>query len=378
VRTVLTDEQQQLQSSLRGLFAQSCPPTLVRAMKEPESDGVPADLWRALAANGVFGLAIDPEFGGQGAGLFELGLAFLEAGRVLCPTVVYSTLQFGVTLERWGTAAQRKEYLPPLAAGDVRATVWAANPSDAGDLRPRLTAQRTVGGYRLSGRLLYVPDAAAADIILVTALSAEYGSPARHLGFLVDPAAVTIRALTSFAGDKQAELVFDDVFCADSAVLCGPEGSGLDPGDVRWVSNAGVALQCMEMVGGASAVLDRTVDYTNLRHQFGRPIASFQAAQHLVADMWLALQNARLSTQSAMWWISQGDTATRSVAIAKMHCSEAYKKMSWTAHQLHGGMGFVRETDLHLWSERAKVTEVRGGAADIAARWLQVELGLIR
>jgi alkylation response protein AidB-like acyl-CoA dehydrogenase len=377
VRTVLTDEQQQLQSALRGLFAQSCPPTLVRAMKEPASDGVPTDLWRALVANGVFGLAIDPEFGGQGAGLFELGLAFLEGGRVLCPTVVYSTLQFGVALDRWGTPAQRKEYLPTLAAGDLRATVAAANASDAGDLRPRLSAERVTGGYRLTGRLQYVPDAAAAGIILVTAASAEYGSPARHLGFLVDPAAVTIHARTSFAGDKQADLVFDGVFCPDSTALAGPNGQGLEPGAERWVGNAGVALQCMEMVGGATAILERTVDYTKLRHQFGRPIASFQAAQHLVADMWLALQNARLSTQSAMWWVGRGDTATRSVAIAKLHCSEAYKKMSWTAHQLHGGMGFVRETDLHLWSERAKVTEVRGGTADIAAHWLQAELGLI-
>jgi alkylation response protein AidB-like acyl-CoA dehydrogenase len=350
---------------------------LVRAMKEPSSDGVPTELWRALVANGVFGLAIDPEFGGQGAGLYELGLAFLEAGRVLCPTVVYSTLQFGVALNRWGSSTQRTTYLPALAAGELRATLAVANPSDAGDVRPRLTAERVTDGYRVTGRLLYVPDAAAADVVLVTAATAEYGSPARCLGFLVDPTAVTIRPLASFAGDKQAELVFDGVLCPDSATMSGPHGAGLDPGDLRWASNAGLALQCMEMLGGATAILDRTVEYTKLRRQFGRPIASFQAAQHLVADMWIALQNARLSAQSAMWWVGRGDTATRSVAIAKLHCSEAYKKMSWTAHQLHGGMGFVRETDLHLWSERAKVTEVRGGTADVAARWLQVELGLI-
>jgi alkylation response protein AidB-like acyl-CoA dehydrogenase len=146
---------------------------------------------------------------------------------------------------------------------------------------------------------------------------------------------------------------------------------------LRWVSNATLALQCMEMVGGASAVVDRTVEYTKMRHQFGRPIASFQAAQHLAADMWLALQNARMSAHAAMWWVSRGDTATRAVAIANMHCSAAYKQISWTAHQLHGGMGFVKETDLHLWSERAKITEVRGGSADVAARWLQAELGLL-
>jgi alkylation response protein AidB-like acyl-CoA dehydrogenase len=377
MRISLTEEQQQLRSALHDLFAHLCPPSVPRAVKDPSSDGVPAELWRGLAAGGVLGLAVDPGYDGQGAGLYELGLAFLEAGRVLCPTVVYSTLQFGVALDRWGTEGQKKEYLPALAAGRLRATLAVANPSDAGDVRPPLTAERTTGGYRLRGRLLYVPDAAVADTVLVTATTAEYGAPARSLAFLVDPAALTIRPLTSFAGDKQAEVMFDDVFCAEAATMAGRDGAGIEAGELRWVSNATLALQCMEMVGGASAVVDRTVEYTKMRHQFGRPIASFQAAQHLAADMWLALQNARMSAHAAMWWISRGDTATRAVAIANMHCSAAYKQISWTAHQLHGGMGFVKETDLHLWSERAKITEVRGGSADVAARWLQAELGLL-
>jgi alkylation response protein AidB-like acyl-CoA dehydrogenase len=147
--------------------------------------------------------------------------------------------------------------------------------------------------------------------------------------------------------------------------------------DLTWVADAVLALQCMEMVGGATAVLDATVEYVKVREQFNRPIASFQAAQHHVANLRIALEGARLTAHKAVWSVGQGDTATREVAIAKMQCSESYKWTTLTAHQLYGGMGYVRETDLHLWSERAKVTEVQYGTADVAAGWLQAELGLV-
>ncbi len=92
--------------------------------------------------------------------------------------------------------------------------------------------------------------------------------------------------------------------------------------------------------------------------------------------MRMAVDGARLTANQAMWWLSRGQAAPRAVAIAKMHCSEAYKQATLDGHQLHGGMGFVTETDLHLWSERAKATEIQGGTADVAAGWLQRELDL--
>ena len=119
------------------------------------------------------------------------------------------------------------------------------------------------------------------------------------------------------------------------------------------------------------------VDYLKIREQFNRPLASFQAAQHLIANMRMAIDGARLTANQAIWWLSRGQSAPRAVAIAKMHCSEAYKRATLDGHQLHGGMGFVRETDLHLWSERAKATEIQGGTADVAAGWLQRELDLL-
>jgi alkylation response protein AidB-like acyl-CoA dehydrogenase len=120
-------------------------------------------------------------------------------------------------------------------------------------------------------------------------------------------------------------------------------------------------------------VIERTVAYTKMREQFGRPIASFQAAQHLVADMHIALAAARLAAQSAVFWIGKGETATRETAVARMRAAEV-KKITLDAHQLHGGMGYVVDTGLYKFSERARILSTLGGGADIAAKWLENEM----
>jgi alkylation response protein AidB-like acyl-CoA dehydrogenase len=378
MKLVHTPEQRDFTAALRDLFADACPPSLVRELKTADSDGFPAPLWQALAQMGAFGLAIDEDLGGEGAGLYDLGLLFTEAGRVLCPTIVYSTLAFGVAAQRLAGPDQAKRLLPAVARGEVKASVALWNPADAGDTRPVFSAERAEGGWTLRGEQLFVPNAQLADVVLVTARAAAFTEPRRVLAFFVRPGAPGWSAdpLRTMSGDKQSRLVLDDYFVPDADTVTGPGGAGISGSELTWIANAALALQCMEMVGGATAVLERTVEYVKVREQFGRPIASFQAAQHHVANMRMAIDGARLTASQAAWWVGKGQPATRAVAIAKMHASEAYKGATLTAHQLHGGMGYVRETDLHLWSERAKATEIAGGTADVAAGWLQRELGL--
>jgi alkylation response protein AidB-like acyl-CoA dehydrogenase len=378
MKLVHTPEQRDFMAALRDLFADACPPSLVRAIKAADSDGFPAPLWQALTQMGAFGLAIREELGGEGAGLYDLGLLFTEAGRVLCPTIVYSTLVFGVAAQRLADPDQAKRLLPALARGEVKASVALWNPGDAGDTRPAFTAERTEGGWTLRGDQLFVPNAQLADVLLVTARTQAFTEPGRVLAFFVRPGAPgwSAEPMQTMSGDKQARLALADYFVADADAVTGPGGAGIGSSELTWIANAAVALQTMEMVGGATAVLDRTVDYIKVREQFNRPIASFQAAQHHVANMRMDIDSARLTSSQATWWVGTGQPATRAVAIAKMKASEAYKWATLTAHQLHGGMGFVRETDLHLWSERAKATEIQGGTADVAAGWLQRELGI--
>jgi alkylation response protein AidB-like acyl-CoA dehydrogenase len=378
MKLVLTPEQSGFVAALRDLFADACPPALVRQLKEPDSDGFPPKLWEALIGVGAFGLTVDPDHGGSGASVYELGLLFGEAGRVLCPTIVYSTLIFGVAAQRLADAEQAKRLLPALARGDIMATTAMWNPADASNTRPAFTAERVDGGWSLTGEQSFVPNAQLATMVLVTGRTEALGEPSRVLGFFAEPggpgwSAVPLRTM---AGDKQARVVLQNFFVPDAQTVTGPDGAGIPPADLAWIASTAVALQCMEMVGGATAVLERTVDYLKVRQQFNRPLASFQAAQHMVANIRMAVDGARLTATQAIWWLSRGQAAPRAVAIAKMHCSEAYKRATLDAHQLHGGMGFVTETDLHLWSERAKVTEIQGGTADVAAGWLQRELDL--
>src|ERR1700761_1441427 len=165
---VLSSEQSGFVSSLRDLFADVCPPSLVRQIKDPDSGGFPPKLWEALVGVGAFGLTADPDLGGSGASVYELGLLFGEAGRVLCPTIVYSTLIFGVAAQRLADTEQAKRLLPALARGEIRATTAIWNPADASDLRPAFTAERVEGGWLLSGEQAFVPNAQLASMALVT------------------------------------------------------------------------------------------------------------------------------------------------------------------------------------------------------------------
>ena len=366
MKVVLTAEQQEFREMLRHLFTAACPPSVVR---EAKAGRQPEEPWRTLANNQLFGLAVPAEYGGDGAGLFELGLLFEQAGRVLCPTEVYSTLIAGVALAHVGMDDQRRRYLPALAAGELHATTAMWNASDAADVRPAFVAKERDPNWLLSGAAMFVADAERADVVLLTASTNEPGRVAAAViergtpGWAATP-------LTTLAGQPLARVQLTGLL-ASSVVPVAIR-------DLRWVANAALALQCMEMVGGASAVIDRTVAHVKAREQFGRPLASFQAVHHHVANMRIALDNARLTAWHAAWLVGHGDLAQRTVAIAKMHCSEAYKSITLNAHQLHGGIGFVRETDLHLWSERAKVAEIQGGTSDIAARWLASELDLVQ
>jgi alkylation response protein AidB-like acyl-CoA dehydrogenase len=343
----------------RGLLAAECPTTLARARG---ADRVPAPLWKALADAGVLGLAIDEDRGGSGGSLPDLGVFSGEAGRALCPTVVHSTIHAALAIDWLGGSGVRATWLPELASGAARGTCAVLSPRDAADLVPVLTARPDGYGWRLNGVADFVADADLADVIVVTA-----DGDGDTLAFVVDMRAlgIGIEPLAMMGGHPSFTVRFDDVTAAEAAAV--------DDQELRRYANAVVALMCLDLVGVGEAAMQRTVDYTKMREQFGRPIASFQAAQHMVADMHIALAAARLAAHSAVFWIAQGRAATRETAIARIR-ADAVKQITLNAHQLHGGMGYVVDTDLHLFSERARVLSTMGGGADTAANWLDGEM----
>ena len=344
----------------------------MRALQDAASWQELGELWTALAEMGVLGLPFPEEFGGQGAGLFELGLVLQEAGRAMCPTVVPGTLAFGIAVARLGSDGQRARWLAPVAAGRLRAGVALWNPSDASDLRPTVEARRVAAGWVLSGAADFVPNADLLDELLVSARDVTDGPDGPVLAFAVKPSEPGWRQIRrqTFSRDIQCRVVFDGL------EVSGDREFPVDGDGLCWVSHAVTALQCMEQVGGAYGVLDMAVEYVKVREQFGRPLGSFQAVQHHVADVRIAAEAARLTASQAVCLVGAGQMAEREVAIAKLHANEAYKLATLTAHQLFGGMGYMRETDLHLWSQRAKSMEILGGARDVQLARLERALGL--
>lgn len=366
MRAIPTAEQREFAATLRALLAAESPVSLVRSLGQPGADRSTPALWKALADAGVFGLSIAEEFGGSGGSLEDLAIFYLEAGRALCPTTVHSSVQAAVAIDQLASPDAKATWLPPLARGSVRGTtaLWGAR--DAAVVSAAVRADPVSSGWRLVGTADFVADADVADIIVVSAAAKD-----RTLVFVLDARAtgVTTEPLAMTGGYRAFTVRLENVAVSAEALLGHYPGAERSP--LRRVANAAVALGSLDLVGVGQAVIDRTVDHTMLRHQFGRPIASFQAAQHLVANMHIALAAARLAAHAAVFWIERGRTATRETAIARMHAAAAARLITQDAHQLHGGMGYVTETDLHLWSERARLVSTLGGGADVAASWLQ-------
>jgi alkylation response protein AidB-like acyl-CoA dehydrogenase len=365
-------DERDLASMLSALFVAECPINLVRELRDADPRSMPTRLWKSLADAGVFGLLVPQQYGGAGGTLSDVGVFCVEAGRGLCPTIVHGTVQAALAIQQLGGPNQHAAWLPSLVDGKICATTCLWSARDAAVTAPTLRARSEAwgGGWRLSGVADFVADADLADHLVVSAVA----EGERLMAFVVPlaTAGLWIEPLQLMGGHRAFRIAFDDVEVPDpAAVLAGPDGAGIADDELRRVANAGVALMSLDLVGVGEAVLQRTVDYTVARRQFGRPIASFQAAQHLVANMHIALAAARLTAHSAVFWIGQGRTGTRETAFARMHAASAAKSITLDAHQLHGGMGYVVETDLHLFSERARVLSTLGGGADVAATWLE-------
>ena len=332
------------------------------------ADATPSTRWGALADAGVFGLALPERHGGSGGRLTDLGTFAMEAGRGLCPTLAHGTIQAGLAIHALGTEEQHAAWLPGLADGTCSATTALWSPMDSSAVTPALRVDDTGSSWVLNGSVDFVLDAGSADVLVV---SARDGATDRTLVFVVPMRADSpvLEPLTLMGGQSAARLHFHDVR-VDSAHLLGV-GVGISVKRLCRLANIASVLLSLDLVGVGEAALQRTVDHTVMRHQFGRPIASFQAAQHLVANMHIALSAARLAAWAAVSLLDQGYLATRQTAVARMHAATAAKLATLDAHQLHGGMGYVVDTNLHEYSERARVLSTLGGGADVAATWLQ-------
>ena len=361
----LTEIQQMLKTSAQDFLARECPLTLVREMEE-DSRGFTDELWRQMVGLGWTGVAFPEQYGGTGGNFADLGVLLEEIGRSLAPSPFFSTVVLGgMTVLDGGSDAQKDELISRICAGTIIMTMAVAEAGAAYEPWDiQAIASQQGGGYEITGTKLFVPDAAAADVILVATRTSAGSDTADGISLFLVPAGtdgLTITPMQSVGNERVFEVSLDKVnVSADSAIgAVGEAWSIIDRAIMR-----ATAAQCIEMLGGSEAVLDMTVEYAKGRTQFGRAIGTFQAVQHHCARMATDVEGSKNIAYQAVWRLSEGLPAQKEVAMAKAWIGPAYRRVCGTAHQCHGAIGFTKEHDLQLYTRRAKVHELTYGDAN--------------
>ncbi|HMJ56498.1 MAG TPA: acyl-CoA dehydrogenase family protein [Polyangiaceae bacterium] len=374
-----TEEQEELRRNARRLLETASTTRDVRAAMATVR-GYDEKLWRRLGEElGLTSLAIPEAYGGAGLGFVELAAVMEEMGRALLCGPFFATVCLAASaVLTGGTEEQKRELLPGIAAGRTTATVAFAPPSGRWDAPGSgMTYAARDGGYELSGTSAFVIDGHSADLVLVAARPASSPSDGGPAIFVVPGATPGLERRARTTMDltrKQAELTLRQVRLPASALL-GAAESG-ERTLARALDLAKVALAA-EQVGGAQRCLDMSLDYAKTRLQFGRPIGSFQAIKHKLADMFVELESARSASYYAAWVAAHShEELPSAAALAKAYCSDAYFHLAAECIQIHGGVGFTWEHDAHLFFKRAKSSETLFGDAAFHRAVVARQMGL--
>jgi alkylation response protein AidB-like acyl-CoA dehydrogenase len=343
-----SDDQKQLRDQARRFLAEKCTTKAVRQVLEGK-DTFDRALWKGLAELGFLGVAIPEEFGGSGAGHLELAVIAEELGRVVAPVPVASSIYLAAeAIMLAGSDAQKRKYLPGLASGETIGTL--ALFEGKGKLSPSAVKAQVANGA-ITGTKTPVPDGQIADFAIVVARSGNSGRESDIALYIVDlkGKGVERRSLQSIdPTHNQAEIKFNGA----SAELLGRAGEGWS--DLTRVLDRAAVLIAFEQVGGSERALEMGRDYALDRMAFGRPIGSFQAVKHILADMYVSATLARSNAYYAAWALSTNSSElAEAAAAARISATQAFQHCSKQNIQVHGGMGFTWEFDCHLYYRRS-------------------------
>ena len=352
-----SDEQKQMRDEARKFLAEKCPPKAVRAVIDGKAP-YDRDLWKGLAEMGLLGVAIPEEYGGTGAGHLELCVIAEEMGRALAPVPFSSTVYLAAeALLIAGSEAQKQKWLPVIASGDAIGTL--ALFEGKGNPSPQAIKLAASGG-KLDGVKKPVADGAIADFAIVAARTGSTGRETDISLFLVDMKAdgVEAKALANIDPSRnQAEIVFKNC----KAEPLGALGEGWSI--IAQVLDRAAVLLAFEQVGGADRALEMGRDYALDRIAFGRPIGSFQAVKHMLADMYVSATLARSNCYYGAWALStNASELPEAAAAARISATQAFQHCAKNNIQVHGGMGFTWEFDCHMYYRRANATALGLGS----------------
>jgi hypothetical protein len=352
-----SDDQKQLRDQARKYLAEKCSPKAVRVVLDGKAP-YDKELWKGLAEMGFLGVAIPEEFGGAGAGHLELCVIAEEMGRALAPVPFSSTVYLAAeALLLAGSDAQKRKWLPKIASGEAIGTL--ALFEGTGNPSPK-AIKLTASGGALNGVKKPVADGALADFAVVAARTGSSGRENDISLFLVElkGAGVEIKELTNVDPTRgQAEITFRN--CKAEPLGAAGEGWSI----LTQVLDRAAVLTAFEQVGGADRALEMGRDYALDRIAFGRPIGSFQAVKHMLADMYVSATLARSNCYYGAWALStNAGELPEAAAAARISATQAFQHCAKNNIQVHGGMGFTWEFDCHMYYRRANAVALGLGS----------------
>ncbi|UCB43728.1 MAG: acyl-CoA/acyl-ACP dehydrogenase [Dehalococcoidales bacterium] len=377
----LNEEQSMLKTMARDFLATETPKTFVREMMDDEVGHSP-ELWKKMAELGWQGLVFPEEYGGASMNFRDLTILCEEMGRAVMPGPFYSTvILVGLPILDFGSDEQKAEFLPKIANGEIVCTLAALEESGdlwADDLHFRALPRGD--GYALSGTKMFVTDAKAADYMLVAARTRRTQNPedgitlfmvnAKEWGIYMDN--MTVMDLTR----KQYAVRFTDVPVSASNIIGELHGGWPILQQIAFKASAVLSA---EMVGVGEMAMEMTVAYLKDRMQFGVVIGTFQALKHKAADMYAAMEYSRSLMEWAAECVKENDRdAPMAVSMAKSYCGDSVKFVTDAGVQLHGGIGFTWDHDMHLYFKRGRYNDTAFGDGnyhkEVIARQLEANL----
>lgn len=372
-----TQEQVALRDSARDYLSQKCTTQFVRTMFN-DATGFSKPMWKEMAELGWLGLTFPEENDGLGLGMVELALMLEEMGRAVFPGPYFaSVLLAGDTLARAGDKAQKQKYLSGIARGETIATMGVLEDAPNWDAEGiQMDAKAGGGGFVLNGMKRFVPFAHAADVMLVPARTTKNADPTKGVSvFLVDAKTKGIETKPMANMDltsKASEVRFNNVMVPEENVVGEIDNAWRVVNDTLRKAAVGASA---EMLGASRKCMEMSVEYAKTREAFGQKLGQFQAIKHKLSDMLVDVESSHSAVYYAAWaQDAQSEDAALAASVAKAYVGDASRKVCGEAIQVHGGIGFTWDFDLHLWFKRAKYYEPMFGDAEyhreIAARVL--------
>jgi alkylation response protein AidB-like acyl-CoA dehydrogenase len=376
----LSDEQEMLRATARQFVADVCPPE--RAKEWDEESVVPTEVFKGMAELGWFSLPFAEQGGGDGGGPVELILIAEELGRASFDVAMcyIGVLIPGITVFNWGTDAQRAFIRDQVMTGRQRLAVAVSEPDSGSDAAALRTTAEDRGGYFLvNGQKMWCTGAGLPDTMIATYVRTGPREP-KHEGIsllLIDPRAggVEIRRTPTLA---RHILGTNEVYLSDVAV---PREDLVGPQDQGWsVLLSNIELEKVIITGGylgaAQATLDEMLAFAKTRHAFGRPVGTFQALAHAMADLQVEIDSARLLAYRAAWLLAQGKPCSREGAMAKLKGSETYVAAARLGMQVCAGHGFSTESVMSFRYRESIVATISGGTSQIQRNGIARSMGL--